>query len=47
MGERSKRLIPAGREAVVRLIQAGGVHRETVHRIRKELRKELHPIYLI
>jgi DNA invertase Pin-like site-specific DNA recombinase len=54
MGERSKRLTPAGREAVVRLIQAGGgdteigkavgVHRETVRRIRKELRKELHPI---
>jgi hypothetical protein len=47
MGERSKRLTPAGREEVVHLIQAGGgdteigkvvgVHRETVRRIRKEL----------
>jgi len=43
MGEQSKRLTPAGREEVVRLIQAGGIHRETVRRIRKELRKELHP----
>jgi IS30 family transposase len=53
MGERSKRLTLAGREAVVRLIQADGgdteigkavgVHRETVRRIRKELRQELHP----
>jgi hypothetical protein len=40
MGERSKRLTPAGREEVVRLIQAVGIHRETVRRIRKEL----HPI---
>ena len=47
MGDKSKRLTPAGRAEVVRRIQAGasdieigravGVHRETVRRIRKEL----------
>lgn len=47
MGEKSKRLTPAGRAEVIRLIQAGvgdteigraiGVNRETVRRIRKDL----------
>jgi hypothetical protein len=47
MGDKSKRLTPAGWAEVGRLIQAGagdteigravGVHRETVRRIRKEL----------
>jgi hypothetical protein len=51
MGDKSKRLTPAGRAEVVRRIQAGardteigravGVHRETVRRIRKELSAEL------